>query len=228
MAKENWLNEQGREIEDLEAKYDTFNMHKKIKEAVGAYKPRQAVILLDIRDKIILDVNYKVEQWALRVGRHNQPTEQTISNTVEKFEETGSVTDIVRPLHHRNIRSAENIAVVAQSVEEHPNSSIPRRAQHLGLSYGSLWRILQLGLKLHPYKVQLTQELKPQDNRQRRTYANWVIEQQAVDDNFSNRIFFSDEAHFSLGGYVNEQNSRRWGSQNPSSSRISRRRAFAS
>ena len=70
-------------------------------------------------------------------GRHNRPTQQTISNTVRKFEETGSVIDIARPVHHRNIRSAENIAVVAQSVEEDPNLSIPRRAQHLGLSYGS-------------------------------------------------------------------------------------------
>lgn len=50
-------------------------------------------------------------------GRHNRPTEQTILNTVKKFEETGSVTDIVRPVHHRNIRSAENIAAVAQSVK---------------------------------------------------------------------------------------------------------------
>ncbi|ERL94483.1 hypothetical protein D910_11760 [Dendroctonus ponderosae] len=99
-------------------------------------------------------------------GRHNRPTEQTISNTVEKFEET----DIARPVHHRNIRSAENIAVVAQSVEEDQNSSIPQRAQHLGL--------------LHPYKVQLTQKLKPQEGGQRRTYANSVIEPQAVDDDF--------------------------------------------
>lgn len=148
-------------------------------------------------------------------GRHNRPTQQTISNTVRKFEETGSVIDIARPVHHRNIRSAENIAVVAQSVEEDPNLSIPRRAQHLGLSYGSLWRILHLDLHLHPYKIQLTQELKPQDHTQRRMYANWVIEQQAIDNDFSNKIFFSDEAHFSLCGYVNKQNCRIWGSQNP-------------
>ena len=33
-----------------------------------------------------------------------------------------------------------------------------------------------------------------------------------VDVNFSNKIFFSDEAHFTLGGYVNKRN---WGSKNP-------------
>ena len=38
----------------------------------------------------------------------------------------------------------------------------------------------------------------------------WVLEQQAMDGNFSNKIFFSDEAHFRLGGYVNKQNCRIW------------------
>ena len=38
---------------------------------------------------------------------------------------------------------------------------------------------------------------------------------QAVDVDFSNKIFFSDEAHFSLGGYVNKQNCHIWGSENP-------------
>ena len=29
------------------------------------------------------------------------------------------------------------------------------------------------------------------------------------------KIIFSDEAHFDLGGYVNNQNYRIWGTQNP-------------
>lgn len=58
---------------------------------------------------------------------------------MKKIEEIGMVTDIGRSVHHRNVRSAENIAVVAQSVEEDPNSSISRRAHRLGLCYGSLW-----------------------------------------------------------------------------------------
>ena len=33
-------------------------------------------------------------------------------------------------------------------------------------------------------------------------------EQQAVDDNFSNKIFFNDEVPFTIGGYVNKQNFR--------------------
>ncbi|ERL94482.1 hypothetical protein D910_11759 [Dendroctonus ponderosae] len=93
-------------------------------------------------------------------GRHNRPTEQKISNTVEKFEETGSVTDIARHVHHRSIRSAENVTVVAQSVEEDPNSSILRRAQHLGLTYAS-------------YSYALLQEKAPGRGISRLSDVNW-------------------------------------------------------
>ena len=73
------------------------------------------------------------------------------------------VTNIERPVHHRFARYAENIAIVSESVAEDPNVSIPRRPQELGLSYGTLWRILHLDLHLYPYKVQLMQQLKPAD-----------------------------------------------------------------
>ena len=108
---------------------------------------------------------------------------------MKKFEETGVVTNIERPVHHRFARSAENIAIVSESVAEDPNVSIPRRSQELGLSYGTLWRILHLDLYLHPYKVQLTQQLKPADHSQRRRYVESVLEQQTLDGNFSKKKF---------------------------------------
>ena len=59
---------------------------------------------------------YKTEDSAFRAlranyGWHNRPTQQTIFYTEKKFKKTGSVTDC----------KAENIAVVAQSVEEDPD-----------------------------------------------------------------------------------------------------------
>ncbi|KAJ8944806.1 hypothetical protein NQ318_013140 [Aromia moschata] len=82
----------------------------------------------------------------------------TLQHLVAKFETTGSVNNLSTPVHQRNARSVENIAAVRVSVQENPRQSI--RAQELGLSQTSTQRILRWDLGLHPYKIQLTQELK--------------------------------------------------------------------
>ena len=91
---------------------------------------------------------------------HNRLSTQAIGKIVTKFEETRVVTNIERLVYHRFARSAENIAVVSESM----NMSITCRSQELGLSCDTLWRILHFDLHLHLYKVQLTQQLKPADH----------------------------------------------------------------
>ena len=86
-------------------------------------------------------------------GLHNSSTTQAMGKILKKFKETGAFTNIERPGHHRFARSAENIAIVSESVAKDPNVDIPRRPQELGLSYGTLWRILHLDVHLHPCKV---------------------------------------------------------------------------
>ena len=78
------------------------------------------------------------------------------------------VSNIERPVRHRFARSSKNIAIVSESVAEDANVSISCRSQELGLSYGTLLCILHLDMYLHPYKVQLAQQLKPADHSQRR------------------------------------------------------------
>ena len=124
------------------------------------------------------------------------------------------LTNMKRPVHHRFACSAENIDIASESVAEDPNVSISRLSQELWLSYSTLQLILHLNLHLYPYKVQLTQQLKPFDHSQRRRFVEWVLEQQEVEGNFSNKIFFSNEAHFILGRYVSKQNCCIWSSEN--------------
>jgi len=59
-------------------------------------------------------------------------------------------------------------------------------------------------------KIQLTQDLKINDHRQRRVFADWILEQLEINPNFAKQIIFSDEAHFWMNGYVNKQNCRIW------------------
>ena len=95
------------------------------------------------------------------------------------------------------------------------NLSIRCCAQELRLSQTSTWGILRKDLGLFPYKVQLTQELKPNDHLHRRQFADWAREQLEIDSDFGKKIIFTDEAHFWLNDFVNKQNCRIWGERNP-------------
>ena len=45
---------------------------------------------------------------------------------MKKFEETGVITNIERPVNNRFARSAENMAIISESIAYDP---IPRRSQ---------------------------------------------------------------------------------------------------
>ncbi|GFY25441.1 uncharacterized protein TNCV_2485611 [Trichonephila clavipes] len=53
------------------------------------------------------------------------------------------------------------------------------------------------------------------DHQARRRFVEWAQNDIAVVPDFHKRIFFSDEAHFWLNGYVNKQNCRIWSEANP-------------
>jgi hypothetical protein len=133
----------------------------------------------------------------------------------KKFEETGSIMDSKLPVRHRPGRSLDNFAGVRGSVAESSGTSIRHRSQQLDIPRSTMQRIFTKDLHLHAYKIQLTQELKPTDHVQSREFVNWVLENQKVGGNFSQKIIFSDEVHFQLDGCVNTQNCRIWSAGNP-------------
>ncbi|GFW32514.1 uncharacterized protein TNCV_676721 [Trichonephila clavipes] len=53
------------------------------------------------------------------------------------------------------------------------------------------------------------------DDQARRRFVEWAQNEIAVVPDFHKRIFFSDEAHFWLNGYVIKQNCRIWSEANP-------------
>ena len=147
-------------------------------------------------------------------GPNNLPTRQAVRAIVNKFESTYSLLDVLVPVRQRTSRSTEIITAVRASVENESNQSIRRRSQELGISQTTLWRILHEGLGLHPYKIKLTQELKPLDHLKRRNFCDWALQKFEEDNQFHRKIIFSDEAHFWLNGFVNKQNMRFWSGTN--------------
>lgn len=145
----------------------------------------------------------------------NRPSELAIRRIVNNFRTTFSLHDNPRTTRRRNVRTEKNIAAVNDSVIEDHEMSIRRRSQEVGLCPSTIWKIMRKDLCLYPYKIQLVQELKPNDHSSRRDLAKWAQEKLKMDPLFYQKILFSDEAHFWLDGYVNKQNSRIWSESNP-------------
>ncbi|GFW29476.1 DUF4817 domain-containing protein [Trichonephila clavipes] len=147
--------------------------------------------------------------------RQKRPSEQLIRLTVERFRTTFTLIDNSHPQRRRTVRTEEAIATVERGIEEDPNESIRHRAQESDLCPSTLWKILRKYLGLRAYKIQLVQELKPNDHQARCRFVEWAQNEIAVVPDFHKRILFSDEAHFWLNGYVNKQNCRIRSEANP-------------
>ncbi|KAL1446457.1 hypothetical protein WDU94_005636 [Cyamophila willieti] len=84
-AKETWLNEKCNEIEDLERKHDSLNMHKKIKEAAGLYKNKSSNVILDENDKAIFDEEEKLKKWSQYIEQLFNGDRHNLENLSEEF-----------------------------------------------------------------------------------------------------------------------------------------------
>ena len=84
-----------------------------------------------------------------------------------KFQTSFTLLNINPPTRIQRVRTEENIAAVSASVVEDREMSIRRRSQQLSLCYSTTWEILRKGLGVKPNKIQLVQELKPNDLPQR-------------------------------------------------------------
>ena len=79
----------------------------------------------------------------------------------------------------------------------------------------TLRRILKDDLNLKPYHITRKQELQQQDFQTRMDWANWYLGQLRTDPYFEDEIWWTDESHCQLTGYVNSNNAVHWGSQRP-------------
>ena len=136
---------------------------------------------------------------------------------IEKFERTGSVLDDIESLTGRPITASTSEAVerVKAFYEDSATTSQRKASKQLEIHRTTLRRIMEDILKLFPYKIQVQQPLTQNSIEMRLVFANEMLELIRTQKLDYRKIWFSDEVHFQLDGYVNKQNYRHWGTQNP-------------
>ena len=179
-----------------------------------------------IQDRVFLVQSYyksndslseTLRKWSSRNKNRPKPDPKTVKRLVDKFERTGSVADDPGDRANRSntARTPEIIEKAKEIMKREPSLSTRKLAQELGLSYRSAGRILKDDLKLFPYKLQVYQRLSEVAITKRFNFAADILELVDTKQIDLTKIIFSDEAHFWLDGYVNNQNFRIWGSEKP-------------
>jgi len=82
------------------------------------------------------------------------------------------------------------------------------------MSKTTVWKVLRKRLVFKPYRIQMVQ-LSDVDHRRRVDFCLHLQELMSSDDNFLEKVNFSDEATFNVSGSVNRRSVRIWGSENP-------------
>jgi len=156
-------------------------------------------------------------RWKTVFNVKKAPADNTIRNLVDKFEETGNLADNLSGVvgAKKTIVTPENTAKVQEILEKSPRKSIRRLAQQAGLKKSSTQTIVRKELHLFPYKIQVHHPVDAVAQEKRNEFANEMLEKLEKDEMNFGQIWFTDEAHFYLDGFVNKQNWRIWGTENP-------------
>lgn len=145
-------------------------------------------------------------------NRNREVSHRYVLDLVAKFSETGSVSNKKRN-NLRVMNEGAQIEVLGLFAAE-PTSSLRTVAVQTGISHETVRKALKMH-KLHPYKMQILQELYDDDFDRRIEFCEFMSRQVNAIPNILPNICFSDECSFFLNGNVNKQNCRYWSDENP-------------
>ncbi|GFV12737.1 DUF4817 domain-containing protein [Trichonephila clavipes] len=161
------------------------------------------------------DCNGRASQM-LYAERH--PVRRTPAHTMfarlhQQLCETGSFQKAARN-RDWTARIELNDEIVLDMVETTPSLSTKGIANEIGISYSSVWRILD-DSALHPFHYPRVQLLKEWDFAPRQAFSQWYLQQRIANPFFAASVLFTDEASFLREGIFNTHNSHSWAAANP-------------
>lgn len=137
-----------------------------------------------------------------------------VSKLVKKFNQTGSVKNKPRKGRPQSAVSGNKALNTLLSIHEDPHLSTRELGGLHDTSQRSVVNLFKKE-KFHPYKIQLVQELEHGDFERRLRFCDIMMGKLNQNPNFCRSILFTDEATFSLHGFVNKQTYRYWSQLNP-------------
>ena len=142
------------------------------------------------------------------------PSRHEIYRIIKKFELEASLNSTRKtfPGGYNSAARTHRATIIEETVKEDPRTSVRKMSRVLQIPKSTIHDTLKKKMKLKAYKIKFFQSLSEGDPAKRVDFANAVLNKPV---NFTKRIFFSDEATFSLDGQVNTQNVRIWGSEPP-------------
>jgi hypothetical protein len=150
-----------------------------------------------------------------RFPNRQVPGHRMFTNLHRRLRETGRFSaNRVNAGRPRRIRLD-----VEEEVLEHfhhnPRTSTRAAAVALGIrDHSAVWRVLNEN-HLHPFHFQRVQGLVPADYRPRERFAQWFLNKELEQANFSEHVLFTDEAFFNRDGVFNVHNNHEWQLDNP-------------
>lgn len=154
--------------------------------------------------------NSKNEKDLIRFPERRQPSRATVFRLKSNLLNYGCYSKPRQPHVERN--EAGEINVLA-CVEARPQISCRKIEEEVGVSKTKVQKILKKH-KFKPYKVNIIQELHPDDPFKRLEFSNWFLTKTNRDPDFAKKVIWSDESYISSSGIFNRQNTRHWYQEN--------------
>ncbi|GBM24409.1 hypothetical protein AVEN_167636-1 [Araneus ventricosus] len=126
---------------------------------------------------------------------------------------TGSV--LPKPKSGCHSRSFDDVQRIQETFRRSPQKSIRIAARHLQIPRSTVHDVVHKKLRLYAYKLQLLHDLKLDDKPRHRTLVEEMLQKSEGDENYLQRVMFSDETTFHVSGIVNRYNARIRGLENP-------------
>ena len=143
------------------------------------------------------------------------PNRKTFLRIETRLRENGTFKpNFINNCNVRSVRTPELEEDILEYVEENTTASTMDMARHFFTSKTTVWRALH-EQQLYPYHCCEVQEVRPADYPLRLQYCQIMQHKIQIDEQFLEKVLFTDESTFSKDGIINLRNLHRWAEENP-------------